>query len=84
LLERWSIRDKEKLELEEGVEAAGEGCGPVEGDGIEAGERRVWGDDIEGGEGIGGDDIAGGDDRADGGVLIAHAVLFVGDRERSG
>lgn len=79
------MRPKEKVELEEGVEAAGEGCGAAEGDDTETCENRAWGDDTEGGDGIGGDDAAGGGDRPDGGVLSVHVeVLFVGDGERSG
>ena len=85
LLERWSMRPKENVELEDGVEAAGDGCGAAEGDDAEASESRAWGDATEGGDGIGGGDMAGGGDRADGGVLGPDVEgVFVGERERAG
>jgi hypothetical protein len=80
LLDRRRIRFKEKVELEEGVEAAGEGCGPAEGDGIEYGESTGGGEVTDGGGGTGGGDLAGGGDEAGGGVLPADAdVLLAGD-----
>ena len=85
LLERWSIRPKEKDEPVEGVEAAGDGCGAADGDNSEAGEGIDGGEAIDGGGGIGGRDMAGGGDRVGGGLLPAHVdVLFGGEKERSG
>lgn len=84
-LERLRILLREKLDVEEGVEAAGEGCGASEGDGIECGDGTGGGEPIEEGVGTGGGEGTGGGDRNGGGVLPADAeVLFMGDKESSG